>query len=54
MCWTGLMDGKELGPFWVDCSMNGMENNEMLKDLVWPAVRATATRNQTGHLSNNH
>lgn len=46
MCWTGLFDGKVIGPFWIDGTMNQFVYNCLLEEQVWPAVRHIATRNQ--------
>ena len=46
MCWTGLVDGKVLGPFWLEGSMDAGVYRELLEDFVWPAVRGFASRKQ--------
>lgn len=44
MCWVGLVNGKVLGPLWIEGSMDQHVYRELLEDHVWPAVRNVATR----------
>ena len=46
MCWTGLYNGKVIGPFWIEGSMDQMVYRELLEDHVWPEVRHVATRQE--------
>ena len=46
MAWAGLIDGKVLPIHWFEGSVNAASYLAMLKGLVWPAVRASATRKQ--------
>ena len=45
MCWVGLLDGKAIGPFWVDGTMDRFVYADLLEEKVWPAVSRIATRN---------
>jgi inhibitor of nuclear factor kappa-B kinase subunit alpha len=50
MCWTGIVDGKVLPIFWFEnedgspASVNRERYLSVLKEILWPAVRAQATR----------
>ena len=46
MCWTGLVDGQVLGPFWIEGTMDQYVYNELLEKKVWPIVKNIATRRQ--------
>ena len=46
MCWTGLYNGKVLGPFWIEGTMDILVYNSLLKDQVWTLVKGVATRQQ--------
>lgn len=46
MAWVGLVDGKCLPVHWFHGSVNGEAYLEMLKTVMWPAVKARATRQQ--------
>ena len=46
MCWTGLCDGKVLGPFWIEGTMDQYVYNELLENKVWPIVKNVAARQQ--------
>ena len=44
MCWCGMVDGRVLGPFWVEGSMDSEVYRIMLEDHIWPSVKGSATR----------
>ena len=44
MAWAGLVDGKVLRIHWFEGSVDAAAYLAMLQGLVWPAVRASATR----------
>ncbi|KAF0311836.1 RNA-directed DNA polymerase from mobile element jockey [Amphibalanus amphitrite] len=46
MAWVGVVDGKCLPVHWFTGSVNSDAYLEMLQTVVWPAVRARATRHQ--------
>ena len=46
MAWAGLVDGKVLPIHWFEGSVDAAAYLAMLQGLVWPAVRASATRKQ--------
>ena len=46
MAWVGLVDGKCLPVHWFHGSVNSDAYLEMLKTVMWPAVKAKATRQQ--------
>lgn len=46
MCWTGLYDGKVLGPFWIEGTMDQYVYRSLLEDMVWPLLKGVATRKQ--------
>lgn len=46
MCWTGLCNGRVLGPFWLEGSMNQFVYKELLEEKVWPLLKHRATREQ--------
>ena len=43
MAWLGIVDGKCLQAQWFDGAVDGAAYLEMLKTVVWPAVRHQAT-----------
>ncbi len=45
MVWVGLCAGQVIGPFWIEQIMDNGVYNKLLKEKVWPAVKAKATRN---------
>ena len=45
MVWVGLCAGQVIGPFWIEQTMDNGVYNKLLKEKVWPAVKAKATRN---------
>ena len=46
MAWVGLVDGKSLPVHWFHGSVNSDAYLKMLKTVMWPAVKARATRQQ--------
>ena len=44
MAWVGMVDGQILPIHWFEGSVNGEKYLDMLKNVVWPAVRSKATR----------
>ena len=46
MAWTGIVDGKCLPVVWFEGSVNSEVYLKVLKEVLWPAVRAVATREQ--------
>lgn len=44
MAWVGIVDGKCLPVHWFEGSVNSATYLEMLMTVMWPAVRASATR----------
>ena len=44
MAWVGIIDGRCLPVHWFEGSVNGATYLEMLETIMWPAVRAVATR----------
>lgn len=46
MAWTGIIDGKCLPVVWFEGSVNGEVYLKLLKDVLWPSIRAVATRKQ--------
>ena len=54
MCWVGLLDGKAIGPFWVDGTMDRFVYADLLEEKVWPAVSRIATRNSVYFMLSHH
>ena len=46
MSWAGLFNGKVIGPYWIEGTMNQYVYRRLLEEQVWPAVRGIARRNQ--------
>ena len=44
MCWTGLYNGKVIGPFWIQGTMDRNVYNTLLKDDIWPSIKGVTTR----------
>ena len=44
MAWVGMFDGKVLPVHWFEGSVDGDVYLDMLKTMVWTAVRGMATR----------
>ena len=46
MAWTGIVNGKCLPVLWFEGSVNSEVYLKVLKEALWPAVRAVATMKQ--------
>ena len=46
MAWTGIVDGRCLPVVWFQGSVNGEIQLELLQNIMWPSVKAPATRKQ--------
>ena len=44
MAWVGIVDGKVLPVHWFQGSVDSPTYLNMLKTMVWPAIRGQATR----------
>ena len=43
MAWVGMVDGKVLPVYWFEGSVDGEAYLDMLRTVVWPAVRSRST-----------
>ena len=50
MAWVGLFEGKVIGPFWIEGTMNKEVYHDLLKNKIWPAIRSKVTRNQLWYM----
>ena len=46
MAWVGILDGRVLPVHWFQGSVDAKAYLEMLKEVVWPAIRGRATRRE--------
>ena len=46
MAWVGIANGRVLPVYWFEGSVNSDKYLTMLQTMVWPAIRARATRDQ--------
>lgn len=46
MAWAGIVDGKCLPIVWFEGSVNGEVYLKLLKDVLWPSIKAVATKKQ--------
>lgn len=46
MCWVGLLNGKVIGPVWIEGNMDQFVYRDILEEQIWPKVRNIASRKQ--------